>query len=147
MTHKPRILHQAMISFGCVLLGWLAMCIFTILRSLEYASTSPHWYAMPMTISLYSLPYVVATWLVLVFPIYCLVPYSSRFWFPPIGTLVFSVAGFLIMASITRFSYMVPLYVRLWLLAAIVGAVTGLCCSIMQRRLKNAMTQAEQAAP
>jgi hypothetical protein len=144
MTNKPRILHQAMISFGCVLLGWLAMSIFMILRSLEYASISPNWYAMPLTISMYSLPYVVATWLVLVFPVYSLVPCSSRFWFPPIGTLAFAAAGFLIMASITRFSYMVPLYVRLWLLATIVGAVTGICCSLMQRRLKNALNQAEQ---
>ena len=143
MKQKSQIIRRVLVSVICVSLGWFAMSAFALIQASSYASISPRWYAVPLTISLYSIPYIAATWLVIVLPSCCFIPSSSRFWTPTITTLTFALVGFMIMATMTRFSYTVPIYTRIWMLATITGAVTGLSCSLMHRR-KNTNKEAEQ---
>jgi hypothetical protein len=148
MRMKPRMLHQAAISFACTVIGWLAMIAYLFCTYLKFADVSPRWYAMPVTIGYVALIPILVVWLVAVLPVFCLVRPSSWFWRFPLPAFAFGALGLLIVAARTNFNYF-GISGRMWVLATIVGFSTGAACSIFQRRLHRRLTQhAEQfAAP
>jgi hypothetical protein len=143
MPMKPRVLHQAVFSFACTVIGWLAMIAYLFCTYVKFSDVSPRWYAMPVTIGYVALAPIFAVWLVAVLPIFCLVKPSSWFWRFPLPAVAFGTMGLLIVATRTHFNYFV-IFGRMWVLATIVGFSTGAACSIFQRRLHQRLnSQAE----
>lgn len=144
---KPRLLHQAMISFACAVIGWLAMIAYLFCTYVKFADISPRWYGMPFVIGYGAATPIFAVWMVVVLPVFCFVKPSSWFWRFPIPAIAFGAAGLLIVATRTHFNYF-GVFGRMWALAALVGFSTGAACSIFQRRLHQRLTsQTEHAVP
>ena len=130
-------------SFGCVLIGWIVMVAYLFWRYYAHAEVSPRWYSMPLAIAGTSWKYVGPTWALLVLPLFILVRPDRRLWGFLICGPLLATAGFLIMASISRFNYAYP-FGLLWLLAAICGGATGVASSFVQRSLTIRNQEAEQ---
>ena len=140
----PRRLHQGLISFGCMLVGWLTMLAYTFWRYSEHAGVSPRWHTMPVAITIGSARYVGPTWLLMVLPLFLFVRPAAAFWRLFLCVPVFAAAGLLIMATLTGFNYVYP-WNLMWLLAAICGGSTGLASAIVQRFWMRRTQETEQS--
>ena len=112
------------------------MVAYLLLQYAQYASVDPRWYGMAGVAGTYSLPYAGGVWLVVVLPLFCLVPHRSRFWSWYVAVPVFGLVGFLVMSSICRFNYN-PVANRITGLATLLGAATGLFSAVWQSRLRK----------
>lgn len=126
-------------SLACTLCGWIVMLIYLLLQYAGHASDNPRWFAMPMTIGTYSLPYICGVWLIVVLPLFCLLRHGSRFWVWYVAPSLFALIGFVVMSAFFRFDYN-PTTMRVARLAALVGASTGVVCAIWQRHLGSRLS-------
>lgn len=123
-------------SAAASLVGWAVMCLYLLSRYVQFAGEQPRWYAMPAAIATLALPYIAGAWILLVLPLFYLVPRSSRFWrwffvAPCLGLL-----AFVFMASMVRFE-LNRTTERFVVLAALCGTATGLAGSLLQSRLRS----------
>lgn len=101
-----------------------------------FAADNLRWFSMPMVFGTSSLPYIGGMWLILVLPLFCLLPHRAPLWRWYFISPVLALVGFLMMSVLFKFDYN-RTTIRVAKLAAIVGGATGLACSFTQHRLSK----------
>jgi hypothetical protein len=126
-------------SFLSALVGWAAL-MGVILSHTHFHSPPGEWWDTPGFYAFYAAiagTFIFGTWLVILIPLYLLVPLRSPLWHWLVCTICGVLSGALIMFVICRVSSPQavdwPSYV---VLAAIVGGVTCLFASLTRRRFQ-----------
>jgi len=123
--------------------GWLALNIFVLgvlaIEALQREQPSNYsWWLGSAFIAPYSALFVFGTWLVLLIPLYLLIPLRSVLWRWPVCTFCGAIAGGLIMSAFYGSNSPDSGSTMMIVLASATGAVTCLFGALTARRFHRA---------
>lgn len=135
---KRRILGSALSAF----VGWLALNVFVAgvlaVEALLGTRSINGWWVGAAFIATYSVAFVFATWLVVLLPLYFLVPSRSVLWRWPICTFCGAIAGALIMFGFYGPNPLDSGSMLMIVLAAATGGATCLFGALTTHRFHHA---------
>jgi ABC-type uncharacterized transport system permease subunit len=132
---QSKVSRRILGSFLSTLSGWFALNGFISVSTIMNHQESSDWWYFPIAFAIYSAMFIFGTWLLVLLPLYLLVPLRSSLWRWYICTPCGVASGAAIMFAFTRYTSPQatdwPVYV---ILAAIVGGITCLFGSLTSHR-------------
>ncbi len=123
-------------SFVAPLTAWAAFNVFCVIMAFA-TSHSSDWWVGPAFVAIYSTAFIFGTWLLVLLPLYLLIPQHSVLWHWPLCTGCGALAGAAIIVSWSAIFYpQATDRVYLGVLAAVIGGVTCLTASLTRRRFQ-----------
>ena len=127
------MMKRGLLSFGCVVTGWIVMIVYVLLLHPTHADSASQWYPTSMVIGLLSFRLMTKMWLFLILPLSLFVRPDSQFWSMYFIPFILAALGLLFVATISDFNYSDQLFSLLGLPITIGSGATGIACVFVQR--------------
>ena len=140
-TRKPAPLGRRILgSFVPPFVSWVAFNLLYLIAAF-FLWPSPSWWVGPVIAAMFSGSFIFGTWLLILLPLYLLVPERSVLWRWPLCTFCGALAGAGIIVVWSSIYYpQATDRIGMSVIAAVIGGVTCLVGSLTRHRFQHART-------